>query len=174
MQSAATHENLDQAGLLGEASVRLSDSVRIAFVEAGWHKEIVSQARESFLAAIGRYGVDTGRVDVFPVPGAFEIPLHAQQLAKSGRYAGVVACAFVVNGGIYRHDFVASTVVSALMDVQLATGVPVFSVVLTPHHFHEHDEHAGFFTKHFRVKGAEAAVACAATIQSLRTIPGCS
>jgi 6,7-dimethyl-8-ribityllumazine synthase len=64
------------------------------------------------------------------------MPLHAKLLAKSGRYAGIVAAALVVDGGIYRHEFVAQSVVSGLMQVQLETEVPVFSVSLTPHHFH--------------------------------------
>jgi 6,7-dimethyl-8-ribityllumazine synthase len=45
--------------------------------------------------------------------------------------------------------------------------VPVFSVVLTPHHFHEHDVHQGFYREHFLTKGAEAAHACAQTLTSL-------
>jgi 6,7-dimethyl-8-ribityllumazine synthase len=72
----------------------------------------------------------------------------------------------VVDGGIYRHDFVASTVISGLMQVQLTTEVPVFSVVLTPHHFHEHDIHQTFFREHFLTKGAEAAQAVAKTLAS--------
>jgi 6,7-dimethyl-8-ribityllumazine synthase len=98
------------------------------------------------------------------VPGAFEIPLHAKRLAQSGRYAAVVACGFVVDGGIYRHEFVAATVVDALMRVQLDTDVPVFSAVLTPHHFHDHAEHREYFTRHFEVKGTELAEAIAATL----------
>jgi len=61
-------------------------------------------------------------------------------------------------------DFVARTVIDGLMRVQLDTEVPVLSVVLTPHHFHEHAEHRDFFAGHFRVKGAEAAEACARTL----------
>ena len=53
------------------------------------------------------------------------------------------------------------------MRVQLDTEVPVLSAVLTPQHFHEHDEHRKFFREHFLVKGAEAAVACARTIENL-------
>ena len=78
----------------------------------------------------------------------------------------MVACAFVVDGGIYRHEFVADTVVSALMDVQLKTEVPVFSVVLTPHHFHEIADHVTFFTEHFVKKGAEAADAVHLTLKT--------
>jgi 6,7-dimethyl-8-ribityllumazine synthase len=51
--------------------------------------------------------------------------------------------------------------------VQLSTETPIFSVVLTPHHFHDHEVHQRFFHGHFRVKGHEAARACAGTLASL-------
>ena len=104
-------------------------------------------------------------------PGAFEIPLHAKRLAASGLYAAVVGAGLVVDGGIYRHEFVAEAVINGLMAVQLETEVPVISAVLTPHHFHAHHEHAGFFGDHFEVKGAEAARACAETIRCLAGLP---
>ena len=68
---------------------------------------------------------------------------------------------------MYRHEFVAETVISGLMRVQLDTKVPVISAVLTPQNFHEHDEHKKFFYDHFVVKGAEAAVACVATVDNI-------
>ena len=103
-------------------------------------------------------------VDLFEVTGAFEIPLHAKRLAESGRYRAVVASGLVVDGGIYRHEFVAEAVIDGLMRVQLDTGVPVFSAVLTPHHFHEHADHERFFHDHFQVKGREVAKACTETV----------
>ena len=145
----------------------LPSHLRFAFVEASWHADIVHQARDAFFEAMAEAGFGPEAIDVFDVPGAFEIPLHAQRLARSGRYAAVVGSALVVDGGIYRHDFVAATVVQALMDVQLQTGVPVISAVLTPHHFHEHAEHRKYFLRHFAVKGTEAAQACLATVASL-------
>ncbi|AOW15383.1 riboflavin synthase subunit beta [Hydrogenophaga crassostreae] len=151
-------------------SVDLPQSLRFAFVEAAWHAEIVQQARDAFFVAMAEGGFDAESIDVFDVPGAFEIPLHAQRLAQSGRYAAVVGSALVVDGGIYRHDFVSQTVVQALMDVQLATGVPMISAVLTPHHFHEHAEHRKYFMRHFAVKGTEAAEACLKTVASLRRL----
>ena len=90
--------------------------------------------------------------------------------AKTGRYAGIVGAALVVDGGIYRHDFVAQSVVSALMQVQLETEVPVFSVSLTPHHFHAGEEHQKFFFEHFAHKGQEAARTCVDTLQKIRNI----
>ena len=148
----------------------LPSQLRFAFVEASWHAEIVHQARDAFFAAMAEAGFGPEAIDVFDVPGAFEIPLHAQRLARSGRYAAVVGSALVVDGGIYRHDFVAATVVQALMDVQLQTGVPMISAVLTPHHFHEHAEHRKYFQRHFAVKGTEAAEACLKTVAGLRRL----
>ncbi len=83
----------------------------------------------------------------------------------------MVGAGLVVDGGIYRHEFVAGAVVDGLMRVQLDTGVPVLSAVLTPHHFREHDVHAALFADHLAVKGAEAARACARTMASLERLP---
>lgn len=148
----------------------IPDGRRIAFVQAQWHADIVHQARDAFLAELERQGVPADTIDVFDVPGAFEIPLHAKRLAQSGRYAAIVGCALVVDGGIYRHEFVATTVVNALMNLQLETSVPILSAVLTPHHFHEHAEHRKYFHRHFAVKGTEAAEACVRTVEGLRRV----
>jgi len=140
-------------------------SPRIAFVQAGWHADIVRQAHAGFVAECERlWPSDPPAIDVHDVPGAFEIPLLAQGLARRGGVDAIVACALVVDGGIYRHEFVASAVIDALMRVQLDHGVPVFSVVLTPKDFHEHETHRAFYTQHFVAKGAEAARACARTL----------
>ncbi len=147
------------------------DGRRIAFIQSGWHKEIVDECSKSFLSEIERLGVDPADVDHFEVTGAFEIPLHAKKLAASGCYEAIVGAGFVVDGGIYRHEFVANAVIDGLMRVQLDTGVPVISVVLTPHHFHEHEVHRGFFFEHFRLKGAEAARACSHTVEALAKLP---
>jgi 6,7-dimethyl-8-ribityllumazine synthase len=143
---------------------------RIAFVQSCWHKDIVDQCRRAFTAEIGKLGYGKSRIDFFEVPGGFEIPLQAQRLAKTGRYAAIVASGLIVDGGIYRHEFVAETVIAALMRVQLDTEVPVISAVLTPQRFHAHEEHQRFFREHFLVKGAEAAAACARTIENLRHV----
>ncbi|MET9318203.1 6,7-dimethyl-8-ribityllumazine synthase [Kribbella sp. NPDC003505] len=135
---------------------------RVAIVAARWHADIVDSAVLAFRTGLADRGFP--QVDVIEVPGAFEIPLKVKRLATSGRYAAVAACALVVDGGIYRHDFVASTVVQALMQVQLETNTPVFSAVLTPHNYHEHDEHRSYFLQHFVRKGEELADAAATTL----------
>jgi 6,7-dimethyl-8-ribityllumazine synthase len=141
---------------------------RIAFIQACWHRDVVDRGRDAFLDEMALQGVPVDAIDIIEVPGAFEIPLHAQTLARAGRHAAIVACALVVDGGIYRHEFVAQAVISGLMQVQLASSVPVFSAVLTPQQFHEHDAHLQFFTRHFELKGREVAGACLRTLASLR------
>ncbi len=148
-------------------SFNLSRLPRVAILAASWHKDIVGVAVAAIRSEFGRCRIPAEQVTVIDVPGAFEIPLHAKRLARTGRFDAVIACGLVVDGGIYRHDFVAQTVIQALMDVQLETDVPVFSCVLTPHHFHEHGEHKRFFAEHFSTKGLEVARACLATIESL-------
>lgn len=134
----------------------MTKTPKFAFIKARWHAEIVDQAYAGFQARLKELGV-AAQVDTFDVPGAFEMPLLAQKLAETGEYAAVAAAALVVDGGIYRHDFVAQAVVSGLMDAGLKTGVPVLSVSLTPHHFQPTTDHIGFFAEHFVTKGREAA-----------------
>ena len=153
-----------------QPTLQLMPKAHIAFISAAWHSDIVVRARDAFLTEATRLGQSAKSIDLYEVPGAFEIPLHAQTLARSGKYDAVVACALVVDGGIYRHEFVAHAVIDGLMRVQLDTGVPVISAVLTPKDFHEHSDHLKFFSDHFVKKGAEAARACLATVAALRKI----
>ncbi|MDW3181337.1 6,7-dimethyl-8-ribityllumazine synthase [Roseobacter sp.] len=134
---------------------------RFAFVKAQWHADIVDRAYDGFTQAI-----PAREVDVFDVPGAFEMPLMARDLALTGTYAAVVCAAFVVDGGIYRHDFVAQSVVDGLMRVGLDTGVPVLSVSLTPHQYQETDHHNAIYRAHFLQKGREAAEAALGILEA--------
>ena len=134
---------------------------RYAFCKANWHSAIVDRALEGFLELIPEEDVD-----VFDVPGAFELPLLCRQLAETGRYGAIVAAAFVVDGGIYRHDFVASAVVDGLMRASLDTGVPVLSVSLTPHQYQETEHHNAIFEAHFVQKGREAGKAAQAIVET--------
>jgi len=74
------------------------DTQKYAFIKAAWHADIVDQALVGFREEIGN-----AQVHVVDVPGAFEIPLMAKRLAAQG-YDAVVGAAFVVDGGIYRHE----------------------------------------------------------------------
>ena len=146
---------------------RFTKPQRVAFVQSAWHREVIEQCRLAFLAEIEERGIERARIDLFEVPGSFEIPLHVQLLAKTRRYTAIVAAGLVVDD-----EYIAETVIRALMDVQLRTEVPVFSAVLTPQQFHETAAHFDFFRKHFATKGVEVAEACANTLLSLERLRG--
>ena len=138
---------------------------RCAFVKADWHAEIVDNALVGFQQVITDIPID-----VFSVPGAFEMPLFARDLARTGKYDAIVAAALVVDGGIYRHEFVAQAVVNGLMQAGLETGVPVYSVSLTPHNYQETDHHNKIYREHFVQKGKEAGNAVLRMAQLRETI----
>ena len=146
---------------------RFARPQRVAFVQSAWHREVVAECRTTFLSEIEARHIPRAQVDVFEVPGSFEIPLHAQLLAKTRRYNAIVAAGLVIDD-----EYIAETVIKALMDVQLRTEVPVFSAVVTPEQFHETAAHFDFFRKHFAVKGVEVAEACATTLLSLERLRG--
>ena len=138
---------------------------RCAFIKADWHAEIVDNALVGFQQVITDIPID-----VFSVPGAFEMPLFARDLARTGKYDAIVAAALVVDGGIYRHEFVAQAVVNGLMQAGLETGIPVYSVSLTPHNYQETDHHNKIYREHFVQKGKEAGNAVLRMAQLRETI----
>src|SRR5215475_4751922 len=71
------------------AHPRFARPQRIAFVQACWHREVVEEAKIAFLSEIKARDIARDRVDIFEVPGSFEIPLHAQLLAKTRRYTAI-------------------------------------------------------------------------------------
>lgn len=147
--------------------IRFARPHRIAFIQSARHPELVEACRTAFITEVADHGIAAGAVSVFEVPGAYEIPLHAQLLAKTGRFTATVAAALVVDSPVFRHAFVASTVVNALMQVQLQTEIPIFSAVLTPEQFHEQASHFDFFREHFAQRGVEVGQACLRTLSSL-------
>ena len=140
-----------------DMTINTNPTAKIAVIRDRWHAGIVDRCVDSFVAEWTALGGRAEDVDIVDVPGALEIPLHAQLLARTGRYSAILGVALVVDGGIYRHDFVAGTVVDAIVRVGLDTDVPVLSAVLTPHNFPESEAHIAFFRDHFVIKGKEAA-----------------
>jgi 6,7-dimethyl-8-ribityllumazine synthase len=88
-------------------------------------ERLVSGAREAFAQA------GHEQVEVFDVPGAYELPLAAQYVAASGRYAGVACLGAVIRGETDHYDFVCTQTANGIMRVQLDTGVPCAFGVLT-------------------------------------------
>ncbi len=132
---------------------------KIAVISASWHVPIVESAEKSFIKAMEGYGYAKDDVTVVKVPGALEIPLVGQKLLQEG-YDLAVGISFIVNGMIYRHDFVAQAVVDGIVNTSLKLEKPFLSVCLAPHAFSEvSPENEEFFINHMVKKGAEAAEA---------------
>lgn len=155
---------------MNQISLQNPSNKKIAYIQAGWHKDIVEQAYFAFRDGVATAGIQESQITLANVPGSLEIPLQAKLMAKTGQYDLIVACGLVVDGGIYRHDFVAASVIDGMMAVQLDSEVPILSVVLTPLRFHDHDEHQKFFFDHFNIKGKEAADACIQTLANLESL----
>jgi 6,7-dimethyl-8-ribityllumazine synthase len=115
---------------------------------------IVRRLLEGALDAIERHGGDLGSVDVVWVPGSYEIPLAAKQLALSGRYDAIVCLGAVIRGATAHFDYVAGGVASGISSVALETNVPVIFGVITTETIEQAIERAG--TK-LGNKGFEAA-----------------
>ena len=103
----------------------------VAIVASRYNGEITTQLLEAALEELDEAGVRREAVTVMPVPGAFELPLAAMALAKTRRYACVVALGCVVRGETPHFDFIASEAASGLQLAALETGVPVAFGVLT-------------------------------------------
>ena len=93
--------------------------------------EITGPLLESALDELSARGVDQGSITVMPVPGAFELPLAAMALAKTRRFACIVALGCVIRGDTPHFDFVAGEAASGLQLAALETGVPVAFGLLT-------------------------------------------
>ena len=103
----------------------------IAIVVSRFNAEVTSRLLDRALAELQEAGVAAGQVTVMPVPGAFELPLAAMALAKTRRFACVVALGCVIRGDTPHFDYVAAEAASGLQLASLETGVPVAFGVLT-------------------------------------------
>jgi 6,7-dimethyl-8-ribityllumazine synthase len=120
----------------------------VAIVAARFNGEITNRLLESALDELDRLDVPSSAITVMPVPGAFELPLAAMALAKTRKFACVVALGCVIRGETPHFEYVASEAASGLQLAALETGVPVAFGVLTLENLEQAESRIG--------KGAEA------------------
>ncbi len=146
----------------------VSHTPRVAVVQACWHKPIVDEFVRGFTEQLEALQAQY-EITNFEVPGVVEIPLMTKKLTESGRFDAVVVTGLIVDHGVYRHEFVAASVMQHVMDVQMQSGIPVIYGILTAQEFlsEGRDE---FFKGHFPCKGVEAANALVATFANLDAV----
>lgn len=147
--------------------LRLSPAPRLALVVSRFNEEITGGLREGAIEWLAEHGITVADGDVFPAPGAFELPLLAQTLAKTARYEGVICLGCVIKGDTAHFEFISLGATTGLMQASLATETPIAFGILTTYNETQAvdrsraDEHN---------KGREAAAACVESIALLRQI----
>ena len=105
--------------------------MRFAIAVGRFYEELAERLIAGAHAGFAEAGLSEGDVDVYDVPGAFELPLAATYCAESGRYEGVACLGAVIRGETDHYDFVCNEAARGIQDVQLRTGVPCAFGVLT-------------------------------------------
>jgi 6,7-dimethyl-8-ribityllumazine synthase len=121
----------------------VAPGTRFAVVIARFNELIGSRLLSGFEDAIVRHGGSSDDIDVYWVPGAFEIPLLAQKVAASGRYAAVATLGAVIRGATPHFDYVAGEAAKGVQNATLGTGVPIVFGVLTTDTIEQAIERAG-------------------------------
>jgi 6,7-dimethyl-8-ribityllumazine synthase len=134
----------------------IAADLNIAVVVSRFNNLISDRLLEGALDVLRRHGASEDRIAIARVPGAFEIPVVAQEMAASGRYDAVICLGAVIRGATAHFDYVAGPMASSLAGIALATKVPVLFGVLTTDTIEQAVERAG--TKAGN-KGADVAVA---------------
>ena len=145
----------------------VSQDIRVGIVAARFNEFIVSKLLSGCEDVLVRHGVREEDIAVAWVPGAFEIPLIASKMAKSGKYDAVIALGAVIRGSTNHYDYVCSEVSKGLAQASLSSGVPVLFGVLTTDTIEQAIERAG--TKAGN-KGAECAQGAIEMVNLIRTL----
>ena len=121
----------------------VAKEARIGIVAARFNEFITSKLLGGALDGLKRHDMDEDNIDVAWVPGAFEIPLIAQKMAKSGKYDAVICLGAVSRGATTHYDYVCAEVSKGIAQISLQTGIPVMFGVLTTDNIEQAIERAG-------------------------------
>ena len=143
--------------------------VRLAIIRAEYNREITLSLERKCLETLQEGGVPARNIDLFSVPGCFEIPLVAQRLAQRRRYDVMIALGAVVRGDTYHFDLVANECARGVMDVSLRHNVPIIFEVLAVYKRRDAALRAG--NNDFN-KGREAAQSALSLLATLSRLKG--
>ena len=144
---------------------------RFAIVVADFYADLAAWLEDGARRGLVDCGIDDDAIETFRVPGCFEIPLAARRLLATGKLDGIVALGVVIRGETPHFDFVAGECARGIMDVQLASGIPIGFGILTTDNREQAEERADPARGD---KGYDAAVAAAtvAMIEPRREVAG--
>lgn len=145
----------------------VSEKMRVGIVAARFNEFIVSKLLEGCEDTLLRHGVHSSDIEAAWVPGAFEIPLIASKMAKSGRYDAVIALGAVIRGSTSHYDYVCAEVSKGIANVALNSDIPVMFGVLTTDTIEQAIERAGSKAGN---KGSECAQGAIEMVNLIREI----
>jgi 6,7-dimethyl-8-ribityllumazine synthase len=141
--------------------------LKLALVISRFNEEVTSGLHRGALEYLKEKGIQPSESDVFYAPGAFEIPLIAQKLAKSGRYSGVICLGCVIKGDTAHFEFISLGSTLGIQQSMLATETPISFGILTTY---TEEQALARCANDAHNKGREAAAACFETIEVLGKI----
>ena len=145
----------------------IGEGLRFGVVAARFNEFITSKLLDGTMDALVRHGVREHDVEVAWVPGAFEIPMIAKQMAISHQYSAVICVGAVIRGATPHFDYVAAEVTKGIAHISLDTGIPVMFGVITADNIEQAIERAGTKVGN---KGFDAAVGAIEMANLLREI----
>ncbi len=145
----------------------VSKEMRVGIVAARFNEFIVGKLLDGAMDGLRRHGVSEEEMDIAWVPGAFEIPLIASKMAKSGKYDAVICLGAVIRGSTTHYDYVCSEVSKGIATVSLGSDIPVMFGVVTTENIEQAIERAG--TKAGN-KGYDCAVSAIEMVNLIREI----
>lgn len=145
-----------------------AQGLRFALVLSRFNSLIGDRLLEGALDTLRRHGASEDSLTLVRVPGAFEIPLAASTLAKTGKYDAVICLGAVIRGATAHFDYVAGPLASGLASIATETGTPVLFGVLTTDTIEQALERAGTKAGNKGADVAAAAIEMASLLQMLR------
>ena len=140
---------------------------RFCIIIARFNDFIGSKLLDGALDELRRHGVNDENIDIVKVPGAFEIPVVAQKIAKSGKYNAIITLGAVIKGSTPHFDYVSAEVSKGVASVSLQTGVPVVFGVLTTDNIEQAIERAGTKAGNKGSDAAKTAIEMANLVKAL-------
>jgi 6,7-dimethyl-8-ribityllumazine synthase len=144
-----------------------AQDVSFAIVLARFNSFIGERLLEGALDTLRRHGADMNAVDIFKVPGCFEIPMIAQRVARARRHDAIICLGTLIRGSTPHFDYIASEVTKGIAAISLETGMPLTYGVLTCDSLEQAIDRAGAKAGN---KGSEAAVAAIEMVNLYRTL----
>ena len=146
----------------------LPETARVAIVAARFNMEVTDELLAGCMRRLGELGIDGSRVEIHRVPGAFELPVAAKALARTGRFGSVVCLGCIVRGDTPHFDYVAGEAARGIQQVALDEDLPVIFGVLTVNTEEQAQQRVGGSHGHYGERAAEAAAEMMALMMRIK------